>query len=175
MNFHNIITQLKIFTVKSILVVIFTISYHLLAQTRSITVTGTWAPTIPAITEAGNNYLGTYESATNQVLITAAVPALSTSKISVHYLQNPTWNSSLILSVKRTGTGGSLCIGCSMTGGNTAYIPVPLSTSVDFFSIISGVSLSTFSNIPIQIQLSGVSVTIPSGNYNSRLVFTIGP
>ncbi|ANF53147.1 hypothetical protein A0O34_11110 [Chryseobacterium glaciei] len=131
-----------------------------------------WTVTIPSITEAGNNYAGTYESATNQILLATSVPLLlGSGKVSVHYEADPTWHTSLMLNIKRTGNGTTLCVGCSLTGG-TAYQVLTL-TDVELFRINAVLSLASYSNIPIQLQLSGVSVTIPATTYNSRVVFTI--
>lgn len=140
---------------------------------RTLTVGGTnWAVSIPSITEAGSNYAGTYESAANQILLTASIPLLlSSGKVSVHYEGNPTWNSNLILQAKRTGDGSTLCLLCTITGG-TAYQTVTL-TDIELFRITAIAALASYTNIPIQLQLSGVSVTVPAATYNSRLVFTI--
>lgn len=142
-------------------------------KAQTINVTGTnWAVTIPSITGAGSNYAGTYESAANQILLKVDVPLLlGSGKVSVHYAANPTWYSNLILSAKRTGNGTTVCLLCSITGG-TAYQTVTL-TDIELFRVAAVASLASYSNIPIQLQLSGVSVTIPAATYNSRIVFTI--
>ncbi len=141
---------------------------------RTLTVGGTnWVVGIPAITEAGNNYSGTYESAANEILLTASVPlVLGTGKVSMHYEANPSWNSSLILSARRTGNGTSSCTTCTITGGNT-YTTIPQTTDVELFRITAILALASYTNIPVQLQLSGVSVTIPAATYSSRIVFTI--
>ncbi|WP_170828481.1 hypothetical protein [Chryseobacterium soldanellicola] len=163
----------KEFLIKSIFFVILMIFNTILQAQRTLTVSGTnWTVPIPAITEAGSNYAGTYESATNQILLAAGVPLLlGSGKISVHYEANPTWHSSLILQARRTGNGTTTCGTCSITGGTT-YITVP-QTDVELFRIQAIVALATYTNIPIQIELTGVSVTIPAATYNSRIVFTI--
>ncbi len=141
---------------------------------RTITVGGTnWTVTIPSITEAGTNYSGIYESATNQILLGASVPVLlGEGKVTMHYQANPTWNSNLILQAKRTGNGSTACITCTITGGTT-YTVIPLTTDVELFRITAILALASYSDIPVQLQLSGVSVTIPATTYNSRIVFTI--
>ncbi|WP_449400525.1 hypothetical protein [Chryseobacterium wanjuense] len=150
------------------------ISFCHLKSQRTLTVGGTnWTVTIPSITEAGSNYTGTYESASNQILLAASVPLLlGSGKVSVHYQANPTWNSNLILRARRTGNGTTSCLTCSITGGTT-YITVPLTTDVELFRIQAIVALASYTNIPVQIGLSGVSVTIPATTYNSSVVFTI--
>ena len=142
-------------------------------KAQTISVTGThWTVAIPTITGAGSNYAGTYESATNQILLKVDIPLLlSSGKVSVRYTPNPTWNSNLILSAKRTGNGSTVCLVCTMTGG-TAYQTVTL-TDIELFRVSALASVISYSNIPIQLQLSGVSVTIPAATYNSRIVFTI--
>lgn len=94
--------------------IFFLIFFSILKSQRTLTVAGgNWAVPIPSITEAGSNYAGTYESIDNQVLLTTSVPALlGTGKVSVHYEPNPTWNSNLILNVKRTGDGTTVCVLC---------------------------------------------------------------
>lgn len=144
--------------------------YH---KAQTLTVTGTsWTVPITTITEAGTNYSGTYQSAANQVLLAASVPLLlGSAKVSVHYQANPTWHNSLVLSARRTGNGTTVCVLCTITGG-TNYQTLTL-TDVELFRIAAVLALGSYSNIPIQLQLSGVSVTIPATAYNSRVVFTI--
>ncbi|MBD3904712.1 hypothetical protein NAL32_16065 [Chryseobacterium sp. Ch-15] len=91
--------------------------------------------------------------------------------MSVHYAPNPTWNSNLILSAKRTSNGSTICLVCTMTGG-TAYQTVT-PTDIELFRLSASAAAISYSNIPIQLQLSGVSITIPAATYNSRIVFTI--
>lgn len=157
----------------SIIVLLFSISLSQAKAQRTLTVGGNnWTVTIPSITEAGTNYAGTYESAANQILLTASVPLLlGSGKVSVRYEANPTWNSSLILNARRTGDGTTVCVLCSISGGTT-YQPIGL-TDVELFRIVAIATLASYSNIPIQLQLSGVSVTVPAATYNSRIVFTI--
>ncbi|WP_415329225.1 hypothetical protein [Chryseobacterium sp. MMS23-Vi53] len=161
------------FIAKSIFIILLILSFNLKSQ-RTITVGGTnWTVSIPSITEAGSNYAGTYESATNQVLLDASVPLLlGNGKVSVHYLANPTWNSNLVLKARRTGNGTTSCVGCTITGG-TNYTTIPLSTDVELFRITAVLTLASYTNIPVQLELSGVSVTIPAATYNSLVVFTI--
>ncbi|KFE97644.1 hypothetical protein IX39_17850 [Chryseobacterium formosense] len=157
----------------SIIVLMLSISLSQAKAQRTLTVGGNnWTVTLPSITEAGTNYAGTYESAANQILLTASVPLLlGSGKVSVHYEANPTWNSSLILNARRTGDGTTVCVLCSISGGTT-YQPIGL-TDVELFRIVAIATLASYSNIPIQLQLSGVSVTVPAATYNSRIVFTI--
>lgn len=147
---------------------------------QTVTISGTdWNVNPPVLTEAGSNYSGTYESAVNQLLLSISVPGLlgllRTETVLVHYEANSLWNSNLMLNIRRTnsGGGGGICIGCGISGG-TAYQPITTNAS-NFFNINIPVGLGTktFTNIPLQLSVSGVSVTVPVANYNARIVFTI--
>lgn len=159
---------------RTILSALFLLSSQIKSQ-RTLTVGGTnWVVNIPAITEAGNNYAGTYESASNEILLNASVPlVLGSGKVTMHYETNPTWNSVLILRARRTGNGTTSCTTCTITGGTT-YTNIPLTTDVELFRITAVLALASYTNIPVQLELAGVSVTIPTGTYSSRIVFTIG-
>ncbi|WP_105704261.1 hypothetical protein [Chryseobacterium sp. MYb7] len=149
-----------------------------------------WTVSVPAITEAGTNYAGTYESATNLYTLSGTLPGsflnLLTSgaaRISVHHTPT-TWNSNLHLYTKRSGGTtniSGLCLGCTATiNGGTTYVEIPQAVATAFFTInfsgILGLGNSvTFSGINGQVQISGVSVTIPATTYATQIVFTIGP
>ncbi len=157
---------------------------------QTVTVTGNWAPTIAAITEAGTNYAGTYDNITpsNPITMSGTLPGsflnlLSSNgaKITMHQATT-VWNNSLVLSAKRTGgttTVNGLCVACTATiNGGTTYTAVPQGTDVTFVTItftgLLGLSNSVnFSNINLQLQLSGVSVAIPAASYSTRVVFTV--
>ncbi|WP_412850989.1 hypothetical protein ACL0VS_07165 [Chryseobacterium sp. PMSZPI] len=168
-------------------IILLILSTYLRAQT--VTVSGNWVANIPPITEAGNDYTGTYDNtSSNQITISGVLPGsflnlLSSSgaKMSMHYTTTG-WNNSLILSAKRTGgttTINGICLLCTATiNGGTTYTTVPLATDVTFLTInftgVLGLGNSVnFSGINLFLQLSGVSVTVPSNTYNARVVFTI--
>ncbi|CAD0221946.1 Flagellar hook-associated protein flgK [Chryseobacterium sp. JV274] len=165
------------------------ISSYLTGQT--ITVGGSnWTVSVPSITEAGTNYAGTYQSATNLITLSGTLPGsflnLLTSgaaRISMHHTPT-TWNSNLHLYAKRSGGTTSisgLCLGCTATiNGGTTYVEIPQAVDTAFFTInfsgILGLGNSvTFSGINGQLQISGVSVIVPATTYNTQIVFTIGP
>lgn len=155
-------------------IIIFVIlSGMLTSQTRTLGVSGSnWTVSVPSITEAGSNYSGTYESASNQILLAVSVPLLlGNGRVSVRYTANPLWNSSLVLNARRTGNGTTGCVGCTISGGTT-YQAITL-TDVELFRIQAVLAIASYTNIPVQLQLTGVSVTIPAANYNSTVVFTI--
>ncbi|WP_353151409.1 hypothetical protein [Chryseobacterium sp.] len=160
---------------------------YLKAQT--VTVSGNWAASVPAITEAGNNYTGTYDNTSSTAItMSGTLPGsflnlLSSSgaKITMHYTTTA-WNNSLVLSAKRTGgtaTINGICLACTATiNGGTTYTAIPQATDVTFVTItftgLLGLGNSVnFSGINLQLQLSGVSVTVPAASYNARVVFTV--
>lgn len=190
MNVDNKIVSYK----KLLFVIVFLITIN--GFTQTITVSGSnWnintnsTPSFTQPTEAGNNYSGTYESPTNLITISGSIPGsllnLLTggvaSVVKVHYI--PTnWNSNLKLFVKRSGGSASisgLCLLCGTSiNGGTTYIEVPQSAPVQFFTInFSGVlglgNNITFSNINVQLQIQGVSVTVPVDDYSTTIYFTI--
>jgi len=170
MKINNYIERILL---KYIYIAFLIIFSNYLKSQQTLTVGGTnWTVPIPSITEAGNNYSGTYESPANQIFLAASVPLLlGSGKVSVHYQAAPTWHNSLVLSTRRTGNGSTLCALCIITGGTT-YQAIT-QTDIELFRIEAVLALASYSNIPIQLQLSGVSVTIPAATYNSNVVFTI--
>lgn len=157
---------------KKIFLIIILLISNFYCYAQSLTATGSWTGTLPTITEAGSNYSGTYESATNQIILSTSVPLLlGNAKVSVRYEANPKWDNSLILSARRTSNGTTLCVLCTITGG-TNYQPIAL-TDIELYRIRAVLALASYSNINIQLQLSGVSVTLPADTYQSRIVFTV--
>lgn len=148
-----------------------------------------WTVSVPAITEAGTDYAGTYESATNLITLSGNLPGsflnLLTSgaaRVSVHHTPT-TWNSNLHLYAKRSGgsaTISGLCVLCTATiNGGTTYTEIPQAVATAFFTInftgVLGLGNSvTYTGINAQLQISGVSVAIPATTYATQVVFTIG-
>lgn len=147
------------------------------------------SPSLVQPTEAGNDYSGTYESSTNMVILSGSIPGsllslLSggiASVVSVSYTPN-NWHNNLKIFVRRSGGSASIsgiCVLCSSSiNGGTTYIEVPQSASIQFFTInfsgLLGVANSiTFSGVNVQLQIKGVSVTVPVANYNASVVYTI--
>jgi hypothetical protein len=179
-----------VFLTKCLCILFFMVnSNYVTAQT--ITVGGSnWTVSIPAITEAGSNYAGTYESANNLITISGSLPGSfltllsgGAARVSVHYNPN-SWNNSLHLYAKRSGgtaTVNGVCILCSASiNGGTTYTEIPQTVDTAFFTINfnGGLGLGnsiTYSGINVQLQISGVSVTVPATSYSSQVVFTIGP
>src|SRR5690606_24889084 len=73
-----------------------------LAQTMTLSGTN-WNVNPPSITEAGEDYAGTYESVADQLLLGVQVPLLLASgKVSVRYEPSPNWHNNLKLAIRRT-------------------------------------------------------------------------
>lgn len=159
-------------------------------QGQTINITGTsWTVGVPTITEAGTNYAGTYD---NPSLLTLSghlpgsfLNLLSGSGARISMQHVPTsWNSSMKLYAKRSnGTTviNGLCVLCSATinGGTANYIEIPQGTSATLSTItfggVLGVNNSVdYSAISVQLQIGGISVTIPAAAYSTQIVFTIG-
>lgn len=167
-----------------VIVVLFTINGFAQIINRTITVAGSdWnvntnsTPSFAQPTEAGNDYSGTYESPSNQVLISVAVPILlGSGKVSVRYEPDPLWHSSLIIETRKTGNGSGLCLLCSITPSGVSTYQVVTTQDTEVFRVFAALlDLANASDIPIQFRLSGVSVTLPVDEYRARIVFTISP
>ena len=181
----------EIFLKRCLYILILVISSSMHSQQPVVTVSGNWTASLPVITEAGNNYTGTYDNSTTSVSAITLSTILSGNflsllnsngaKISMHYTTTA-WNSSLGLSARRTGGTGSisgLCLGCTanITGGLT-FIPIQQASeatlvNLTFSSLLGLGSTASFSDINFILQVSGVSVTIPAATYSARVVFTV--
>ena len=129
----------------------------------SITVTGSWSQTIGSASlsaAAGSDLVGTYTSAADQVLLDLSDPRW---RVSVQRV-DAFWHSNLNLYVQRTSNGSTPN---GTISGGTAYQSVTTSAQ-SFFT-----GTKNFSNIAVQIQLSGVSLQVPPATYTTGLTFTI--
>lgn len=132
----------------------------------SITVTGSWSETIDASdlqAGAGSDLNSTYESGSSQVSIDISGTAGGGDDWRVDVKKVDTiWHGNLTLWVKRTsaGTGGSV-------SGGTFYQPVG-GTDSSFFNGSDDVS-----GIEVQLQLTGVSVSVPPNTYTTTVTYTV--
>lgn len=178
------------FLIKSLFIALF-IALNGFFKGQTILVEGSnWTPTITAITEAGNNYTGTYQSPTDQIKISGELPksflsllSSGSAKVSMHHTPI-SWNGSLLLYAKRNGGSASisgLCVLCSssISGGDSNYIQIPQTGDATFFNINFsgtlglGTTTLTYADIYAQLQISGVSVIIPATTYSTQVVFTV--
>lgn len=142
------------------------------ASAQSFSVSGSWVVSVSAstITEAGSDYTQAITSAANQSLM-SLVPGTNNGQnkngIWQVYInrEDGDWDSRLTILARRTGTGTPLSSNNSITGG-TAYIAIPSSYAV-FFS-----GRGSYNNIPIQYQVSGLSVLIPVRAYTTTITYT---
>lgn len=133
-----------------------------------------WSVSPPAITEAGKNYVGIYESPDNQILLTLTGPLLlGNMHVSAHYEANPLWDNNLKLSILRTNSGTGLCLLCSLSG-NENYIQLN-TTDITLFNFTTAALLTTVNNVAMKLKVSGVSVVLPAATYGCKVVFTISP
>jgi|SRR5690554_2054867 len=155
---------------------------------QTINVTGNnWNVIVPPITEAGTDYSGTYEN-TNNLTLSGNIPGsllslLSGGAVEVTVGYNPTtWHDGLKLYAKRTGGTTSItgiCLLCSAPiDGDLSYTEISKTTATPLFTIkflgpLGLINSVNYSDIQIQLQLSGISVTIPADNYSAEVVFTI--
>ncbi|UWX60225.1 hypothetical protein N0B40_17725 [Chryseobacterium oranimense] len=157
---------------------------------QTINIAGTsWTASVPTITEAGTNYTGTYD---NPGLLTLSgnlpgsfLTLLTSAGARISMQHVPTsWNSALKLYAKRSGGTtkiNGLCIGCTATisGGNVNYVEIPQTGSATLSTItftgVLGLGQNVdYSAINVQLEIGGVSVTIPAAAYSTQIVFTIG-
>lgn len=163
------------FAIKLISILLLSTTFQFL-KSQSITVSGNgnlWTASPNTITEAGDNYSNPINSASNQILIAANLNLLfPNAKVTARYVPT-TWNNSFVLKIKTTGPGNSgLCLLCTVTPSSADFITLGTS-DVEVFRLKGTASLGSFTDIPLQLQLSGISVTIPVATYQNRIVFTI--
>lgn len=147
---------------KNVSLVIFLIFCAQNLNGQSITVTGDWNYTIPStdITEAGEDFSGTYESSVNQVSID--VQYSNKWEVSVNK-NNIDWNNDLRIYVKRSGDG----IGSKKINGGKNYKRIRNKSNIFF----RGDKDRLF--IPLQFKIDRVSVTLPANTYIVEIVYTL--
>lgn len=133
--------------------------------------TGNWSINVASsITEAGTNYSQTIESLNNQTQLTHSVGGSGSNQnftqwqVSVQRTST-SWHPSLVLNVRRV-PGGSFQGNATLNGGLT-YQPITTTPTV----LYSGNGNMT--GIPIQYQLSGLSVLIPVASYSTTITYTL--
>jgi len=137
-----------------------------LAWAATITVTGSWSETIDVSDlqgGAGSDLANTYTSASNAVSIDVGVSGRQTWRVDVYKIDS-TWHTNLHLYVRRTsdGTGHS----ASWVSGGTSYQEVT-GTAQSFFN-----GERSRSGITVQLQLTGVSVSVPAHTYSTTVYYT---
>lgn len=156
-----------------LIITLFLITIHGMAQRLTITGT-TWAATATPITEAGNDYTSSIiESGLSQTTIDIKVrntPGLNNYTVNVKKTDSGNNWGTLGILIKRTGIGTGGGPGSTITGGTT-YVPI-LTTDSVFFNGAND-NGGTRSGIPIQYQISGISVLVPVGSYSTTITYTL--
>jgi hypothetical protein len=137
-------------------------------QSISINSGSAWSisPLSSTISKAGKNYEHVETSIASHTLL--KVNAVVVWTVHVHQSVTSNWDSSLKLSVQRTGTGTGLAI----LSGGTSYIQLS-STSQPFFSGLLTLFSGNRDNIPIQYKIEGLSVMLPVKTYTTTVMYTI--
>ena len=132
-----------------------------------LSASGGWSPIIgPADLAAGpgSGLNSIYQSNPDQVLVSISNSLGFDDSWRVDVRRSDTnWDSDLALSVKRSGNG----VGSGSVLGGDGYQAINMS-DVAFFS-----GGGNRSDIPIEIQISGVSIAIPPGTYSTSIVLTV--
>lgn len=139
---------------------------------QSLTVSPGWSVTIPAstITEAGLNYTTTTTtSAASQSLMDITTGSQNINVFVFVQKTDVSWDPSLTLWVRRSGNGTGA--GNATISNGTTFQQVT-NTSTSFFTVFMGKS-KTYSSIPLQYEIRGLSVLIPAKTYTTTLLFTI--
>lgn len=129
---------------------------------QSISVIGQWNYTIPTIdiTDAGEDFTGTYTSSVNQVYL----DIIYSNKWSISVQKNDIdWDDELKIFMHRTGNG----YGTGWINGGQNYKIIKNNN----FKFITG--RDNRNSIPIQYQMRKVSVTIPAHNYVVEIMYTL--
>lgn len=134
---------------------------------------GNWNYTVPTsdITEAGRNFGGTYASSANQVQLDIFQTAWLLNFFNYNWRvdvrkSDTDWNSNLKLYARRTGNGTPWWATGTISGG-TSYLELTNSNKT-FFS-----GSRTTLSIPVQFQITGVSVLLPAKTYSTTVVYTV--
>ena len=117
---------------------------------------------------AGTNLTSSYESGAAQI-------QLSVTEIQYEHgfrvdvrRSDVSWHASLIVSVRRTGDG----TGVGTISGGLSYQAVGTSSAAFFSGTVPEGGTYSRLLIPVQVQVSGVSVLIPPHSYSTHVIFT---
>jgi hypothetical protein len=148
---------------KSLFILIVFLFSAFLSKSQRISVSGnpTFSATDLNVTEAGDNFTSTITS-TSGSLIKISNASTRYWHISVDRV-DVSWNSNLHLWVRRSGNG----TGYYAPYDGTTFQEV---TSIDTYFFAGYGNLSS---IPIQYQVSNISMLIPSGNYSTTIYYTV--
>ena len=147
------------------LIVFILISNVLFSQSIKVETRRGWSKTISAsdIKEAGNDYVGTYESSDKQTEITISDRDKDdeTRVLVRKEYDSGDWHPDLILQIKRTDTNEK------DSSGGLLFQTI---TDMDaFFFNTEGKQ----EDVPLQYKISGISVLLPVQEYTTTIIFTV--
>jgi hypothetical protein len=151
------------------------ISNSLFSQGIDIIVTGGWMRNISPsdISEAGNDYPITYTSNTNQTLLTIT-PKNYNKTIYVYVTRSDiAWNTNLTLKIRRTsnGTNNNINIAEGLIYQTITNTSPPLSAPSPVTPLFT--CNGPFINIPLQYEITGISVLLPVQSYSTTIYYTV--
>lgn len=131
---------------------------------QNIDVSGRWNERIRAsdITEAGNDYVGTYESDPDETVITIeAKNKNKTITVLIRKEDDPgDWHSNLDLQIRRTDNNNN-------SNGGTSFQTITDFDSVFFYT------KGKKNTVPIQYRIKGISVLLPVQDYTTTIIYTV--
>jgi hypothetical protein len=141
------------------------------AQEHNVIVRGGWTNPIDSnnlISGAGSNLVNTYQSGVKTTTLTITGCKNNNDAWQVYVNRSDiNWPINFVLYIKRTGVGDGT-EGATVNGGLSFQA---VNAAETFF--LSGTG--NRHNIPIQYQLSGVSLQTGPNNYSAGVIFTVIP
>ncbi|WP_394994750.1 hypothetical protein [Emticicia sp.] len=150
--------------------------FHSKAQQTLAIKNGAWSPSVTTIGEAGNDYISTtIQSSTTQTQIDLQVVQIAGLNHYTVYIRRTdsgtNWNTAgLQIWVRRTSDGSGAGAKSTTIGGTTYQ---QITTSDLYFFEGNNDSGNLRTNIGIQYQITGVSVTVPVATYSTTLTYTL--
>ena len=139
----------------------------------AISVNGSWNQNISSseISDAGEDFIGTYESFDDQVQIDIFQQFFWLNLFNYDWQvsirkEDIDWNTNLLLEARRTGNGNPFLIQSIIDGGLT-YNEI---ISIDQLFFWGN---RTTLNIPIQYKISGISLLLPATTLTTNIVYTV--
>jgi hypothetical protein len=122
-----------------------------------------------AITEAGMDFQEEMEFSTDEIILSVAILPQNLDNVIYHPWQisknDLEWNEALELYIRRTGDGKSDYNNKPVNG---YYYQKLDSNSTIFFS-----GQGWINSIPLQLKITGLSVTLPAKSYATEIIFTL--
>ncbi len=150
----------------------FFIKHNLVAQIR-ISSSSFIIKNIPsmAVTEAGMDFQGEIEFSTDEIILSVAILPQNLDNVvhhpwQIHVSKNDIeWNEALEIYIRRTGDGKS---DYNNKPQNGFYYQKLDSNSTLLFS-----GQGWINSIPLQLKITGLSVTLPAKSYATEIIFTL--